>query len=68
MLNTELLLDRMGAMGYTCKDVADKIGVSKNTFTSILKHKRHLNNLEIDALCDVLKITSAETKCNIFLS
>lgn len=54
--------------GLKNKELAEKIGISKNTLSSRVNGKSMFNTDEIDKICMELNITSDSDKIKIFLS
>lgn len=68
MINKKLLLSKMVAEGENQGTLADKIGVSKNTFCAKINGKGFFNTQEISDICDILKIEDGGEKAEIFLA
>lgn len=68
MINTNLLKAKIIANGFTQERIAQKMGMSKNTFSSKINNKAPFNIAEVFQLCELLHIESAEEKCAIFLA
>ena len=54
--------------GMTQKELASRIGMSKNTMNAKINGRAPFNTNEIDSICDELSITSNVEKALIFLS
>lgn len=68
MVNSSLLADRISAAGFTHFEVAELIGISKNTFSAIVTGKKSPTLDQVDSICHVLNITDNDAKAKIFLS
>lgn len=67
MLNKNEFNGALARAGMTNKELAGKIGVSKNTISSRITGKSCFNTDEIDKICEVLNITEDSVKAHIFL-
>ena len=68
MINKKLLLSKMVVKGESQSTMADKIGVSKNTFCAKINGKGFFNTQEISDICDILGIEDGSEKAEIFLA
>lgn len=68
MVDKYKLLGAIASAGLSQKDLAKKIGVSKNTINSKINGKNHFNTEQIDRICEVLKIDDDTEKARIFLA
>lgn len=53
--------------GYTQRTLAERLGINKNTLNSKINGNSQFNIDEVDQICKILGINSAEEKCSIFL-
>lgn len=67
MLNKNLFNGAVAEAGLTHKELAKKIGMSKNTLSSRVNGKTKFNADEIEKACDVLNICDNDRKVQIFL-
>lgn len=67
MLNKNEFLGEMARAGLTQKELALRVGMSKNTLSSRINGKSFFDTEEIDKICDVLKIEDGRQKSKIFL-
>lgn len=67
MINTLALRGRMAGKGYTQKSLAKELGMNKNTLGNKINGVSQFNVEEVNAVCEILGIESAEEKCCIFL-
>lgn len=68
MLNKNRLMGAIANSGLTQKELAKRIGVSKNTLNARINGKGYLNTNQIDKICEVLNIESDNEKVRIFLN
>lgn len=61
------LLGVMAEKGYTQRMIADALGVSKNTVNDKLNGRGCFNTEQAIRICEILDITDAEKKTEIFL-
>jgi transcriptional regulator with XRE-family HTH domain len=67
-MKLNLLKGEIVANGFTVQDVADKLGITRNTMYSRLNGKTFFNAKEIIQLCEILNISDASRRSEIFLS
>lgn len=67
MLNKNELLGEMARAGLTQRELALRIGMSKNTLNSRINGKSFFDTEEIDKICAVLNIEDGRQKSKIFL-
>lgn len=53
--------------GYTQRTLSERLGINKNTLNSKINGNSQFNIDEVDQICKLLDINSAEEKCSIFL-
>lgn len=58
--NSNLLKGRIAENGYTQGEVAEKIGISYQSFSMKINNKRTFTVSEIIKLCDLLKISNKD--------
>ena len=63
-----LIAAKIAENGLAYYNVADKLGVSKNTFSKRMSDPSKFTAEEILKLCDILGIQEDSEKCRIFLS
>lgn len=68
MINTNLLRGKIVSNGMTQEQIASKMSMSPNTFSSKINGKSSFDITEVFQLCEILKIDDAKEKCDIFLS
>ncbi len=68
MVKVNLLRSRLALLGMSQADLADRIGMSKNTMSSRMTGKSSFNLEEVAAICEVLGIIKNEEKREIFLA
>ncbi len=68
MLNKRLFLGRMVMAGFTQKSLAEAIHISKNTLNNKINGRSFFDTREIEEICQLLHIETAEEKAEIFLS
>ena len=67
MTNVQLLEEKIQQSGLKKGFIAEKIGVTPNTFTALLNNKAEFRVSHIKAICGVLDITDdAEIKAIFF--
>lgn len=67
MVNTLKLKARIIGEGYSQRSLAKAIGINKNTLNSKVNGNVQFNIDEVDKICEVLHINTADDKCAIFL-
>ena len=67
-MRSEKLIGIMAEKKITQRQLAEEIGVNKNTVNNKLKTGGCFNTDEVIKICEVLDITDPVTKCEIFLS
>lgn len=67
-MKANILRGEMVAKGYTVKDVANKMGMSRNTLSSRLNGRSSFDTEEIINICKILDIRDASRKSEIFLT
>jgi hypothetical protein len=68
MTNTTLLQDKIKRSGLKIGFLAKTVGLSRQQFSKKVNNMAPFNQLEIDALCNVLHITSLRDKEAIFFA
>lgn len=68
MLNKNKLRGAIISAGFTQKEIADKLGISENSFCSKMTGKSSFDVIQAHALCDILNITDNNEKVAIFLA
>ena len=68
MVNKRKLLSIAVLNGYTQNSLAKAIKMGENTLGRKLNGRSSFGTNEIEAICDVLKITDPYTKAEIFLA
>ena len=68
MINTKLLKGKIVSAGMTQQELAKKMHMSENTFSSKINNKSSFDIMEVFQLCELLSINSGDEKCEIFLS
>ena len=58
---------KMAEAGYNQAELAQKIGISRNTLSAKINGKRPFNTDEILDICNILGIMGNDEKINIFL-
>jgi len=66
--NTALLQDKIKLSGLKIGFIAQSIGISRQQFRKKVNNMVPFNQIEIEALCDVLRITSWKDKQAIFFA
>lgn len=67
-LKANLLRGEIVANGLTVQEVAEKMGLSRNTLFSRLSGQTSFNTEEVIKLCDILHIKEPSRKVEIFLT
>ena len=67
-MNRNKLVGAIAAAGLTNGKVAEKIGMSKNAFSSKLNGKSFFNTDEVERICSVIGIVDDAEKVDIFLT
>ena len=67
MLNADKLRGYIASAGMTQKELADKIGMSENNFSSKMKGKSNFYTSQAIEICKILNITDDSEKVAIFL-
>lgn len=67
MLNKNEFLGEMARAGLTQRELALRIGMSKNTLNSRINGKSFFDTKEIDKICTILHIEDGRQKSKIFL-
>jgi len=68
MLDKNKFRGAVAGAGLTHYELAERIGISKNTLSSKINGKGCFDTEQIDRICEVLGIEDATTKAHIFLS
>lgn len=68
MINTKLLKGKIVSAGMTQQELAKKLHMSENTFSSKINNKSSFDIMEVFQICELLGINSGDEKCDIFLS
>lgn len=68
MFNKNEFLGALARGGFTQKELAVRIGMSKNTLSSRVNGKSFFDTEEIDKICETLNIKTCDEKSKIFLS
>lgn len=66
-MNRELLRAKIDEIKIPKKTISSKMGISRQSFYKKLSGKREFKVSEIDALCDILRLTTDE-KNQIFFA
>ena len=66
-MNSNLLKSKIIAAGMTQKELAARMGISKNTVTAKISGKSRLRVDEVDLMCAILDIHDFAERANIFL-
>lgn len=64
---TNKLKGKIAEAGYSQRSLAKELGMSKNTLNSKVNGKIPFNTLEIERLCEKLRIYDGAEKAAIFL-
>lgn len=67
-MKANILRGEMVANGLTVQDVADRMGLSRNTLSSRLSGHSSFDTEEIIKLCEILHIQEPGRKVEIFLT
>ncbi len=67
MINTNLLKGRIAAAGYSQKTLAPVVKMSLNSLNAKVNGRKSFDTMEIERLCEALKIIDPTEKCLIFL-
>ena len=67
-MNVNKLLGLMAEKRISQRKLAQKIGISKNTLNNKLNGKGIIDTIEAIKICEILEITDAKIKEEIFLS
>lgn len=67
MINTLALKGKIVESGYNQRSLAKQLGMNKNTLNSKINGSSHFNIEEVNKICSVLGIETADEKCHIFL-
>lgn len=67
MPNFRKLRGVMAEVGYTQAALAEEMKMSRSTLSSKINGKLHFDVEEATKICEILKITDPELKCEIFL-
>ena len=59
---------KMALAGVSQNELADKIGMSKNTFSGKINGRGCFTTDQVNKICNVLQITDAGEKVEIFLA
>ena len=68
MTNTKLLRDKITDSGLKIGYIANAVGLSRQQFWKKVNNLTPFNQIEIDALCSVLHITSLRDKEAVFFA
>ena len=68
MVNSNLLRGKIMSMGYTQDSIAQKMKISANTLSAKINGKSEFDLGQVEMLCDMLHIDSADEIKDIFLS
>lgn len=68
MTNTQLLVEAIEKSGYKRSYIAKAIGLSRYSLALKIENKNEFKASEINALCEVLNITSLEERQAIFFA
>jgi len=66
MINVNKFEGAIRAAGFTQRTLAKAMGISENTFGT-KKKKGTFTLAQVQQICDLCKISSADDKCDIFL-
>lgn len=67
-MNANKLLGLMAEKRITQRELAKKLGVSKNTINNKINGKVDFNTAEATKICEILELTDPKTKTEIFLN
>ena len=67
-MNANKLLGVMAEKGISQRELAEKLGVSKNTVNSKINGKSHFDTEQASRICEILEIFDSEKKAEIFLA
>lgn len=68
MTNTELLRERIDKSGFKMQFIAEKLGISRFTLLQKIENRSDFRVSEVEALCELLCISSLTEKNNIFFA
>lgn len=68
MTNTALFLKVLKEKGMTQEELAEAVGVSRQSISYKIHNKREFVSSEIDKICSVLGISDLEQKQSIFFA
>ena len=66
MTNTSLLKDRIKRSGYKISHLAKCLGITEHTLSRKINNKNEFQGAQIDALCKLLDIDTAERMAIFF--
>lgn len=66
-MNINKLLGAMAEKRISQRELARRLGVSKNTINTKINGKAHFNTEEATKICDILEIHDPNMKVEIFL-
>lgn len=66
-MNSNKLLGVMAEKGVSQRELAQKLGISKNTVNAKINGKGHFDTEQASQICEILGIDDSEKKAEIFL-
>jgi len=66
-MNANKLLGAMAEKRISQRELARRLGISKNTINSKINGKVHFDTEEASKICDILEIKDPQKKSEIFL-
>ncbi len=68
MLKVNMLRSKLALQGMSQHQLADRLGVSKNTLSSRMNGKSSFTLEEVERICEILEIHNPTEQKQIFLS
>jgi len=66
MVNKNLLMGKIVGSGNTQTSIAQKMGISKNTFNEKINGKKRFYSDEVLRVCEIVGVDTAEEMAKIF--